>query len=191
MAPGGLPTDRPAPPLERGRSSIMTTNLSPSHLTTAFKDAMASWPSGVAVVTAACEGQYYATTVATFGSLSLDPLMVLFSLTRGSRLLDLLEHCGDYSVSILAEGQDDVSNAFASSKRVASADLEGYAGETGDGYLPAIDGSVAVLQCRARELVPVGDHVIVIGDVEDVRTERAVQPLVFFRRGYRSIKELS
>jgi flavin reductase (DIM6/NTAB) family NADH-FMN oxidoreductase RutF len=169
----------------------MTTALSPTTLTAAFKEAMASWPSGVAVVTAACEGQYYATTVATFSSLSLDPLMVLFSLTRGSRLLELLEHCGDYSVSILAEGQDHVSTAFASSKRAASVDLEGYAREAGDGRLPVIDGSVAVLHCQVRELVPAGDHVIVIGDVEDVRTEAAVQPLVFFRRGYRSIKELS
>jgi flavin reductase (DIM6/NTAB) family NADH-FMN oxidoreductase RutF len=169
----------------------MTTALSSITLTTAFKEAMASWPSGVAVVTAACEGEYYATTVATFSSLSLDPLMVLFSLTRGSRLLELLEHCGDYSISILAEGQDEVSNAFASSKRVASADLEGYAIEAGDGQLPAIDGSVAVLHCRLRELVPAGDHVIVIGDVDDVRAEAAVQPLVFFRRGYRRIKELS
>ena len=81
-----------------------------------FKDALASWASGVSIVAAKGPGSTsYGLTVSAFNSVSLDPPLVMVCLNRSNRLPGLIREDGRFSVSILAAGQDEVSNHFARS----------------------------------------------------------------------------
>ena len=61
----------------------------------AFREAMGSFPTGVTVVTVACDdGNLHGMTVNSFSSVSLDPMLVLVCLDETSRGLGLIERAG-------------------------------------------------------------------------------------------------
>jgi 3-hydroxy-9,10-secoandrosta-1,3,5(10)-triene-9,17-dione monooxygenase reductase component len=68
--------------------------------------------------------------------------------------------------------------------RFASREPDKFAGvghgvsETGALYL---DGTLAGIECVPHEIVPAGDHYIVVGRVVDVRLGADARPLVFYR----------
>jgi flavin reductase (DIM6/NTAB) family NADH-FMN oxidoreductase RutF len=150
-----------------------------------FKDAMSSWPSGVAIVVAQSRGLLYGTTVASFSSLSLTPPMILVCIDSHGKILEPVRESGRFSVSILAESQEHVSRHFARPNREPTADLEGYAAPEIEGHIRGISGAVAWLDCRLESMVRAGDHIIFTGEVTAVRHDESSLPLIYFRRGYK------
>ncbi|WP_322797127.1 flavin reductase family protein [Tepidiforma sp.] len=155
-----------------------------------FKGALGSWASGVTVVTTELDGLVYGITVSSFSSLSVDPLLVLVSLADTNQLPRLIERSGRFAISILASDQAPVSQYFAISGREPapafdpSIDVERWV--TG---APLIKGALAQLDCELHAALPGGDHTITIGRVVAARSNPEKQPLIYFRRGYRSLAE--
>lgn len=140
------------------------------------------FPTGVAVVgvrTAA--GAAGGMTANALCSLSLDPLLVLVCFEREARTLPLVEEAGRFSLSVLGEDAGWVADRFAS-KLGEEEKLEGIAHRDEDG-LPVLDDAVAWLTASVSEVLPGGDHAIVIGAVETLG-EREGQPLIWERGRY-------
>jgi flavin reductase (DIM6/NTAB) family NADH-FMN oxidoreductase RutF len=55
-----------------------------------------------------------------------------------------------------------------------------------DGGLPRIGGAAAWLECEVEDVLPGGDHLIVVGLVTACETEE-VEPLVYHRRDFRKL----
>ncbi len=145
---------------------------------------MALAPTAVTIVTATAEGGPAGATANAVASLSLDPPLFLACLDRGSRTLDVVRASGAFGVSVLAAGQEQLARAFASKaphtekfREVAFGEREG---------VPILDGAVAWVACRLRDLHPGGDHEIAIGDVVAVGAEGG-DPLIFLGGGYRPL----
>ena len=85
-------------------------------------------------------------------------------------------------MNILARDQDDLSNRFAS-KKDEDKRFDGLDYETGETGSPLIAGSVAALDCRVIEAHDAGDHVIYIGEVQDLRISDR-EPLLYLRGYY-------
>lgn len=49
---------------------------------------------------------------------------------------------------------------------------------------PVLDGIVAWVDCTVEQVVEIGDHLLVVGRVRDLRVESMKTPLLFFRSGY-------
>tara|TARA_B100001750_G_C15333020_1_gene508314 strand:- start:23 stop:511 length:489 start_codon:yes stop_codon:yes gene_type:complete len=154
-----------------------------------FKNALGSWAAGVTIVTTESEGDVYGLTVSSFSSLSLDPLLILVCIAKGNHMEKLLPISRQFAVSILATGQEEISNNFATSGRepVKELGVPCYTLKTGS---PIISGSAAWLDCNVRELVDGGDHIIAIGEVLQAGAEENAAPLLYFRRSYRNIEGL-
>lgn len=152
-----------------------------------FKDALASWASGVSVVAARGEGgTSYGLTVSAFNSVSLDPPLVMVCLNRSNRLPAMIREDKRFSVSILAAGQDEVSNHFARSGREPAENLDGFGKDQGE-RPPVVAAAASTLQCEAHDFVEEGDHTIVIGRVVEANTDAVVPVLVYHRRGYHGV----
>jgi flavin reductase (DIM6/NTAB) family NADH-FMN oxidoreductase RutF len=150
-----------------------------------FKQALASWASGVTIVTARHGDEVQGMTVSAFSSVSLDPPLVLVCAERSTITHGLIERAGAFSVSILARDQHALSNRFASKQHEHErfVGLECCDGSTG---CPRIPGAIAWLDCRVVQTVRAGDHVVYIGEVETAElSERS--PLVYFRGRYASL----
>jgi flavin reductase (DIM6/NTAB) family NADH-FMN oxidoreductase RutF len=145
----------------------------------AFHETLSRVPGPVTVVTTLAGDRPHGTTVSAFCSLSADPPLVLISLDRSSHLLELLRETGRFAVNLLAAGQEEIGLACARKgpEKFAAVRWRNEAG------LPKIDGAAAWLACDIRELLPGGDHVIVVGLVTACETREA-EALVYHRRRF-------
>jgi flavin reductase (NADH) len=142
----------------------------------AFKEALSRFASGVAVVAARLGEEERGMTATAFMSLSLEPPLVALGISERARLLPLLEEAQAFTISLLREGQEGVSQHFAGRPKEGVGLLEGR-----------VPGALAVLRCRLHALYPGGDHRLVVGLVEAVELGEAGPPLVYFQRGYRRL----
>src|SRR3546814_4661747 len=74
--------------------------------------------------------------------------------------------------------------------RVATAAADKWNGIPYDlwpGDLPVLRGCLASLACRREAVHGGGDHVIVVGRVEQIESGGSGDPLIYFQSGYRSI----
>jgi flavin reductase (DIM6/NTAB) family NADH-FMN oxidoreductase RutF len=152
-----------------------------------FKDALASWASGVSVVSTRAGGLVHGVTVSSFASLSLDPPLVIACINQGSRLPPMIREAGAFAVSLLSAEQHDASSAFARSGREPGPAFPGVAQEHTRSGLPVVGGAMAYLDCVLHGEVAVGDHTIVVGRVVEAVSSPDKAPLVYYRRRYRTL----
>jgi len=124
-------------------------------------------------------------TANAVSSLSIEPMLMLACLDRGSRTLLAVQAADRFSVSVLHEGQEGVARSFATKKPVAEK-WAGVAWSDRDG-LPAIDDALLWVACDLEDVVTAGDHVILTGAVADLTTAPGA-PLVFHDGIYRPLR---
>jgi flavin reductase (DIM6/NTAB) family NADH-FMN oxidoreductase RutF len=149
-----------------------------------FKHALSQFASGVTVVTTRdAAGKPMGLTVSAFCSVSLDPPLVLVSIAGESETHRGFRESGRFAVSILAEGQSDVSRRFSwMEDRFA-----GLSTEVGATDAIVIPGAVAQLECTVRAAHPAGDHVLYVGEVDRVAVQPG-RPLLYHRGAYRLLE---
>lgn len=151
-----------------------------------LRQALSDFATGVTVVTArGADGTLVGMTVNSFASVSLDPPMVLWSLTLNTPALPAWQSCTHYAVNILAETQRDVSQHFARKSDNKFAGIKSRAGAGGTVLLP---GCAAWFECRIEARIRAGDHLIMLAHVEHFhRASAHPAPLLFHHGKYRCI----
>jgi flavin reductase (DIM6/NTAB) family NADH-FMN oxidoreductase RutF len=159
---------------------------------TELRAALGQYPTGVAVATTCSPAGPVGVTINSFGSLSLEPPLILWCLRRRSVSLAAFTRAEYFAVNILAVGQERVARQFAaraSSDAIAGPRADRFAGVgwhlDPDG-LPLLDGAVAVFTCRRAAQVPGGDHVIIIGELLGYDIA-GWEPLIFHCGRYSSL----
>jgi len=145
---------------------------------------MGSLPTGVTVVTAGGPDGPAGATANAVSSLSLEPMLMLACLDRGSRTLLAVQAANRFGVNVLHAGQEAVARAFATKAPVADK-WAGVEWRERDG-VPAIDDALAWVACDLRDVIAGGDHVIVTGEVTGLETSEG-DPLIFHRGRYRPL----
>ena len=149
-----------------------------------FRQALGHFASGVTVVTTAYAGEQYGMTVSSFSSLSLNPPLVLICIDKAVPSHDFIRDAGCFVVNILEQRQEHLSRRFATT---ASDKFRGVAWHSGELGLPVLDNTLAAIECRLRSALDGGDHTIFVGQVVDVEIREGA-PLLYYRRGYHSLK---
>lgn len=146
-----------------------------------LKKAFGRFATGVAL--AGCEGVDGAPlliTINSFTSVSLQPPLVLWCLERKASSFPAFMAAPGYSISVLHEGQADVSERFAhhSTRPLEPEDYEVW--ETG---APIFADRLAGFDCRIIDRHFAGDHVILIAEVVKFDA-RPGAPLLYFASHY-------
>ena len=142
----------------------------------AFRDALGSFVTCVTIVTARDEaGRPYGLTANSFNSVSLDPPMVLWSLSLRSGSLPVFRDADNWAVHVLAADQQAMSDRFARPGDGKFAGVEDVDGPEG---APLLAGYAARFGCRARFEYEGGDHAIFLGEVVDF-DRREADPLIY------------
>jgi flavin reductase (DIM6/NTAB) family NADH-FMN oxidoreductase RutF len=149
----------------------------------AFRNALGSFPTGVAIITTTGpDGQPIGLTCNSFSSVSLDPPLVSWGLRINSKSLEAFRRAGAFAINILAEDQKDLSGRFASSAIVDK--FEGVAWRAGLQGLPVIEECVATFECTKFAEHLAGDHVLFLGQVMKFEHGRHEDSLVFYKGAY-------
>lgn len=147
----------------------------------AFRNALGSFVTGVTIVTARdAAGEPVGLTANSFNSVSLDPPMVLWSLSLGSSSLAAFRDAESWAVHILASGQQNLSDRFA---RRGADKFAGLGMTDGPEGAPLLEGCAARFGCRARFEYEGGDHAIFLGEVVDFDRSEA-DPLIYHSGRY-------
>lgn len=147
----------------------------------AFRAAMSRWAAGVAVAAVRDEGRVYATTMTSFGSVSVEPPQVVLSLGAGAQVLPFLLPGTVFGVSILAGDQKRLATVFADSFPVGPTPFPS------DG-VPIVDDALAALTCSVVSILPADPARLVLARVDATRLGEDRPALIYRRRGYRSIE---
>ena len=141
-----------------------------------FRRALGAFATGVTIVTTRdSAGQDIGLTANSFNSVSLNPPMVLWSLSRHSLSLPAFLAAEHFAVHVLAATQDDLAQRFATRGADKFAALTV---ERGPDDIPLLEGCAARFQCRTAYRYEGGDHVIFVGAVLAFDQSERV-PLVF------------
>jgi 3-hydroxy-9,10-secoandrosta-1,3,5(10)-triene-9,17-dione monooxygenase reductase component len=146
-----------------------------------YRRTLGCFATGVTIITTRRPGgECVGLTVNSFNSVSLDPPLVLWSLSLYSQSLPAFQEANHFAVNILASDQAHLSNRFASQQpnRFENVNIT-----FGTGGAPLIEGCAAYLECEQQYRHYGGDHIIFLGRVMDfVATER--EPLIFCKGSY-------
>lgn len=148
----------------------------------AFRAAMGSWPSGVTVITSRAGDQIHGMTVSDFSGASLDPPLAVVCASKTSVTTEVIEKGRCFGVNVLREGQDAISNKFASKKHEFER-FDGLATWEAETGAPLLEEALVNLDCRVVAIHDAGDHVLCVGQIEASRVNEGA-PLLYFRGGY-------
>lgn len=149
-----------------------------------LRNALGMFATGITVVTMRTPtGELVGLTVNSFNSVSLDPPLIVWSLSNSLPSRALFEACEYYAINVLAADQEAVSQRFAS--RLADR-FSGLGFDHGLGGAPLLHGCCARFECRNTIRHAGGDHTVFISEV--VRFDRSpAEPLVYFGGAYRHL----
>ena len=137
--------------------------LDGSHETRELRNALGRFPTGVTIITTrAPGGKQEGLTANSFSALSLDPPLVLWSISRKSNSIQSFLDSGHFAINVLAAGQADISHRFATPRENKFEDLAATAGYGGSPVLP---GVLAVFECKTETTIDGGDHLLFVGRV--------------------------
>jgi flavin reductase (DIM6/NTAB) family NADH-FMN oxidoreductase RutF len=150
-----------------------------------FKAAFRGHPAGVVVITVPGRSGPVGFTATSLASLSLDPPLVSFSINSAASSWPHIRDGGTAVVHFLANGHEELARRFATSG------IDRFAAPTRYRLLPGgeplLDGVGNWLLISLEELIPAGDHRLVIGRVTRAVTGTDHRPLLYHDGAYHSL----
>ena len=151
-----------------------------------FRDALGRFATGVALVTAAPDGEPTGLVVNSLTSVSLEPPLVLFCPSRGSVTWSRMRHAGRFAVNVLGR---DLEAFVVRAAPPASDRFAGVRWTPGRGGAPLLTDALAALECEIVAEHPGGDHWIVVARVDALRLTPAGDPLIFFEGVFHGLQD--
>ncbi|WP_390618422.1 flavin reductase family protein [Maricurvus nonylphenolicus] len=151
-----------------------------------FRNALGQFATGVTIVTTKdFQGQAVGMTANSFSSLSLEPPLVLWSIAKTSSNYTAFVETNDFAIHILNSEQQDLCGQFARK------DIDRFAGvstETNAAGTPLLTEYLARFQCTTEHRYEGGDHIILVGRVNQLDTQ-AGEPLLFYKGSFEQLAQ--
>jgi flavin reductase (DIM6/NTAB) family NADH-FMN oxidoreductase RutF len=164
---------------------VLASMSSDSNLTpTSLREAFGYFPSGVIAVAAEVDGTLVGLAVSTFVPVSLEPPLVSFCVQNSSTTWPRLKDLPVLGISLLGESHDAAVKSLAAKTGDRFAGLET---QSTDGGAVFIHGTSVWLESGIEQLVPAGDHTIVVLRVHELTVHDDVAPIVFHRSTFRKL----
>ncbi|NYH50595.1 flavin reductase (DIM6/NTAB) family NADH-FMN oxidoreductase RutF [Nocardiopsis arvandica] len=131
-------------------------------------------------------------TANAFGSVSLDPPLVLCCVSRTARLHGALSAGGSFAVSVLSAEQEEIARRFADHSRP-----HGWGQFAPPGWrlgrytgAPLLDGALAWLECEVIQETVAGDHSVFVASVLDAATGGDRPALLFHGSAFHELRRV-
>jgi flavin reductase (DIM6/NTAB) family NADH-FMN oxidoreductase RutF len=132
-----------------------------------FSDALAKIPYSVSVVTVGLGGVENGLTVSWCSQVSFTPPMLMFSIAKTHYSTDLLKDHGRFVLNLLSSEQSKVAAHFAKQSMLGEDKIDQFPTRPAKSDVPILTEALAYFDCRVTETVEAGDHLIVLGAIED------------------------
>lgn len=137
--------------------------MSKSLDTLELRKALGCFATGVTVITTRqADGGLLGFTANSFSSVSLEPPLVMVCIANAAAGIAGWRQAPGFAVNILSEEQQEISTHFARRGIDKFAASRWRPSPIGN---PLLDGVVAWLDCQMHQVIPMGDHDILVGRV--------------------------
>lgn len=155
-------------------------DLSPSTL----REAFGHFPSGVVAIAAEVDGARVGLVASTFVPVSLEPPLVSFCVQNTSATWPNLKEVPSLGISVLGELHDEAARSLAAKTGDRFAGLRTVSTDSAAVF---VEGTSVWLESAIEQLIPAGDHTIVILRVNNITVHPDVPPIVFHRSTFRRL----
>lgn len=159
---------------------MSSTDLSP----TSLREAFGHFPTGVIAIAAELDGVRVGLAASTFVPVSLDPPLVSFCVQNNSETWPKLKDLPALGISVLGEAHDAAARTLAAKTGDRFAGLDTHSRDSGAVF---VHGTSVWLESSVEQLVPAGDHTIVVLRVNELTVHDDVAPIVFHRSTFRRL----
>lgn len=142
-----------------------------------LRSCLGRFATGVTVVSYTADEEPRGATVNAFSSVSLDPPLILVSIARTANACLLLEN-NPFCVNVLAANQVDIAMNFAGRPTDRTVHWD-----HGD-LAPRLREPHAWLECSPWRAYDGGDHVLYLGEVQQLSIRPGSEPLLFHAGGF-------
>jgi flavin reductase (DIM6/NTAB) family NADH-FMN oxidoreductase RutF len=150
---------------------------------------MARFATGVTVVAARHGPLLAGMTANAIASISIDPPLMMASISRKSETHGAILTSHSFAVSVLSSEQQALADCFAQPTTAAKlqrfCDAPWHDAETGS---PILDGAIAFFDCRLIAQHPGGDHTMFVGEIVAAGFEEEAEPLIWYGSRYRRLQ---
>lgn len=147
-----------------------------------FRKAMAKFATGITIVTTTFNNKIQGMTVNSFMSVSLEPKLITISLDEKTNFYRNIDKFNRIGISVLRKEQKEISMIFAKQIEKTFADYDSL------DEVPVIPDALSTLACTVVNTVEVGDHLLVIAEVDKIETAEG-EPLIFYNSNYNTIEK--
>ena len=149
---------------------------------TALKKAFGSFATGVAVATSHSSGF----TINSFSSLSLSPPLIIFNIYKTETdHVDFLKN-NSFVINFLSREQEEVSRLFATKDSEKVNKIQ-YSISQNKNII--LNDTLGHIELSVFQQIDIADHVLVIGQVQNIETDDNKKPLIYYRSKYQSLKD--
>jgi 3-hydroxy-9,10-secoandrosta-1,3,5(10)-triene-9,17-dione monooxygenase reductase component len=146
-----------------------------------FRSVLGRFATGITIVTSRdAQGRDFGMTVSAFSSLSLSPPLVLWCVDHSASMHPLLLEHPAVGINVLSSDQESYSRRFADT---TAKGFDGIAYTRGEDGVVLLEAALAHLECRVVQHHDVGDHTVVIAEVDRAEPMEG-RPLLYYRGGY-------
>ncbi len=149
-----------------------------------LKKAFGSFATGVCVATSHTSGF----TVNSFASLSLNPPLMIFNIYKTET--DYVEFLKNdkFAINFLSSDQKELSKLFASKESNKVEKAPHQVSKNGNIIL---NDTLGHIELKVFQKIDIADHVLVIGEVEELLIDENKNPLIYYRSEYRDLEPKS
>jgi flavin reductase (DIM6/NTAB) family NADH-FMN oxidoreductase RutF len=137
-----------------------------------LKKVMEKLSYGVYIVTMGIEKYTNALTASWVTQVSFEPPLVAVSIYKERYSKELAEGMKVFTVNILGQDQRNLALRFTKPAKVGEDKFAGLTVETKATGAPILGEALAYLDCEIVETLPVGDHVLFVGEIKDAKVLR-------------------
>ena len=156
----------------------------------AFRAAMRSVASTVTLIAVEQAGRRYGMVATAMMSVSLEPPALAICINRSASIHEPLRRRGVFSVNVLSDRQQHISQHFTRSKaddRFDCGDWNSYAGRQASlSRLPFLADANAVFFGHVSEQIAFGTHTLFIAEIDESVQGSIKRPLVYCDGSYGS-----
>jgi flavin reductase (DIM6/NTAB) family NADH-FMN oxidoreductase RutF len=152
-----------------------------------LRAAYSCFPTGVVAICGERKGAPIGLVASSFTTVSLDPPLVSFCVQHTSETWPLLAELPRLGLSVLGAAHEAACRQLASKRGDR---FVGLGTTTTDGGAVFIADAAAHLECSVFDVLPGGDHEIVLLEIVALSARPTVAPLVFHASTFMSVQAL-
>lgn len=129
-------------------------------------------PYGIYVLTADDgKGNVAAATVNWVTQASFAPPLVVVGVKGDSGANAVVKSTGKFTLNMLGKDHKGLAFTFFKPAKLEDGKLSGQAIHPGANGVPVLDGAIGAVECTVRQIVSMGDHEIVVGEVTEAHLQ--------------------